>query len=72
MFRMAKKIFIHDQIIYRNLQYCPKHSFSDILRNFDEHWTFVIDFVNLLSSTPKSGVFHVAFQMLRREQHCEF
>ena len=30
-------------MIYRNLQYRQKYSFGDILRKFDENWTFVID-----------------------------
>ena len=51
-------INISDLIIYRNLHYCQKHSFGDILTKLDANWTFVIDSVCLLRSTPKIDVFH--------------
>ena len=48
---------------YRNLYYRQTHSYGDILRIFDKNWTSVIDFVCLLSSTPKISIFHTVFQM---------
>ena len=33
---------------------------------------FVIDFVCLLSSMPKTGIFHAVLQMLCHGQNCEF
>ena len=53
-------------MIYKNLHYCQKYSFGDILRKFDGNQTFVIDSVCLLSSTPKIGLFHAVLQMFRR------
>ena len=38
----------------------PKHSFGDILRKFEENWTFLMDSACLLSSTSKIGIFHAA------------
>ena len=59
-------------MIYRNLHYRQKYSFGDNLRKFDGNWTFIIDSVCLLSSTPNIGIFHAELQMLRRGQITNF
>ena len=48
-------------MIYRNLHYCQKGSFDDILRKFDANWTFIIDSVCLLGSMPKIGIHFMMF-----------
>ena len=66
------QINISNLIIYRNLHYCQKYSFGDILRKFDGNQTFAIDSVCLLSSMPKIGMLHDVLQMLRSGQNWEF
>ena len=59
-------------IAYRNLHYHQNYSFGDILRKFGGNRTFRIDFVYLLSSTPKIGILHAVLKKPRRGQNSEF
>ena len=73
------QINISGPIINKNLHYCQKHSFGDILSTFDANSTFLIDSVCILRSTPKIGKLHVVlqcfavdkFQLCYIESHCK-
>ena len=68
--RNTLQINISYLIIYRNLHYRQKNSFGDILRKFDGNWTYVIDSVCLLNTTPKSV--YLMLYLLCRRQNASF
>ena len=49
--------------IYKHVYYHQKYCFGDILTKFDGNWTYLIDYVCLLSS-PKISTFYAVLQML--------